>query len=186
MSTIDLKEVFLAFREQCIWTRTCFNMYFELYESEPEVQDLMRNSAPVFFHDLNEILIDYCLIQISKHLDPKQTCGKTNLTIDYIDSEVEASRAMTQEIKQLSTALSGYKILIKDARNKILSHTDRDAVLSNQQFAAHTKEDVLGFFENLQQYCDAVGEAVGVGPLDFRATPAPGDVLDLLQCLKRA
>ena len=185
MNTIDLKEVFLAFREQCIWTRTCFNTYSALYESDPVTLDLLKSKAHVFFHDLNSILIEYCLIQISKHLDPKQTGKRANLTIEYLDSELEKAQLMSPDIKRLSADLLNYRVLIKAARDRILSHTDRDAVLFNLRFAAHTKEDVLGFFENLQQYCDVVGVAVGIGPLDFRATAAPGDVMDLLQCLNR-
>ena len=41
------------------------------------------------------------------------------------------------------------------------------------------------FFENLQSYFDVAGVAVGVGPLDFRSSPGPGDVLDLIHTLKR-
>lgn len=41
------------------------------------------------------------------------------------------------------------------------------------------------FFENLQRYFDVAGNAVGVGPLDFRCSPGPGDVLDLIRTLKR-
>jgi hypothetical protein len=186
MTSIDLKSEFLAFREQCIWTRSCFNLYSDLYESGPETLDLLNRTAPIFFQDINWILIDYCLIQIGKHLDPKQTMGRTNLTIEYLDSELVKAQLMNPDIRNLSGDLTNYRALIKDARNRILSHTDRDAVLSNHRFGAHTKEQVLDFFENLQQYCDAVGNAVGVGPLDFRATPAPGDAQNLLQCLGRA
>lgn len=186
MNSLDLKEVFEKFREQCIWTRTCLNTYWALFESGPEPYQLMERNAPTFFRELKLILIEYLLLQVSKHLDPKQSNGRTNLTVAYLDSELGRAKRMTPEIERLSHELAQYRPLIKDARNRLLSHTDRDTVLSNHRFPAHTEEEVTKFFENLQQYCDAVGEAVGSGPLDFRATPATGDVHDLLQCLRRA
>ena len=51
---------------------------------------------------------------------------------------------------------------------------------------AHGEEVIVEFFENLQAYFDAVGDAVGVGPLDFRNAPGPGDVIDLVRTLERA
>ena len=49
----------------------------------------------------------------------------------------------------------------------------------------HTKEEAEAFFENLQNYNDAVGLSVGVGPLDFRTMAGEGDVLDLIRVLER-
>jgi hypothetical protein len=186
MESVDIKTEFNAFREQCIWTRICFNIYSKLYESGPETLKLLEKKASTFFHDLNIILIEYCLIQVSKHLDPKETRGRSNLTIDYINSKLNKYNLMTQEIQNLSNLLTNYRSLIKDARNRILSHTDRDTVLLNIAIGAHDATEVSAFFENLQQYCDAVGNAVGIGPLDFRTIPASGDVIDLLMRLKRA
>ena len=48
----------------------------------------------------------------------------------------------------------------------------------------HAKEEVTEFFSCLQGYVDAVGNTIGVGPLDFRATPGSGDVLDLIKVLR--
>jgi hypothetical protein len=186
MATQELKDAFLAFRQQCIWTRICYNIYANLYEAGPETLDLLKRKAVAFFSDLNIILIEYCWIQISKHLDPKKTMGKENLTVKFIDSELSKQNLLTPEIEHLSSQLNSYCPLIKDARNKILSHSDLETALQNKILGAHTEKEVAMFFENLQQYCDAVGNAVGEGPLDFRSTPASGDVLDLLKRLKRA
>ena len=185
MATQELKTAFLAFREQCIWTRICYNIYSGLYESGQETLNLLHRSACAFFIDLNIILIEYCLIQISKHLDPIETCGRPNLTIFLIDSMLIEQNLMTNNIQSLSAKLSNFRNFIKEARNRILSHSDLDTVLQNKPLGSHSESDVTMFFENLQQYCDEVGNAVGEGPSDFRSIPASGDVLDLLKRLKQ-
>ncbi len=41
------------------------------------------------------------------------------------------------------------------------------------------------FFENLQNYFDVVGNAIGVGPLDFSNSSCRGDVHDLIKVLRK-
>ncbi len=91
---------------------------------------------------------------------------------------------MTQEIAEFSSGLSRYRDLVKDSRNKLISHLDKETVLSGLTIGEHSEEEVTNFFECLQGYVDAVGNAVGVGPLDFRSSARPGDALDLIKALK--
>ena len=41
-----LRQSFLAFREQCIWLRTCYDIYEHLYESGGDTERLMSATAP--------------------------------------------------------------------------------------------------------------------------------------------
>jgi hypothetical protein len=86
---------------------------------------------------------------------------------------------------RFSQGLAHYRNLIKDSRNKLLSHLDKESVLMGQPIGEHAKDEVTAFFQSLYGYVDAVGNAVGIGPLDFRTTVGPGDVLDLVKVLKR-
>ncbi len=45
----------------------------------------------------------------------------------------------------------------------------------------HSKSEALAFIEQLHAHVDAVGHAVGEGPLDFSVTSAPSDAADLLR-----
>ena len=58
MSNDELKTAFLAFREQCIWLRCCYNTYSTLYESGVETRKLLSSTANIFFGDLNKILVE--------------------------------------------------------------------------------------------------------------------------------
>ena len=164
--------------------RCCYNTYVALYESGDCVHGVLQASAANFFHDLNPILIEYVLLQICKITDPAETGGHKNLTFEGVNAVLEENGLMTQEIANFSSGLSRYRDLVKDSRNKLISHLDRDAVLNGLAIGEHSEEEVANFFECLQGYVDAVGIAVDVGPLDFRSTSGPGDALDLIKMLK--
>ncbi len=184
MSTTDLKNTFLAFRDQCIWLRTCFNTFTALYESGDATDQVLTRTAPLFFHDLNLILVDYCLLQICKLTDPPRSVGRDNLTVKHINELLKAQNKLTPAISAASDGLAQYRNLINDSRNRLISHADKRAVLTGLPIGAHSKDEVDAFFANLYKYIDAVGEAAGVGPLDFRTTAGTGDVIDLLRQLR--
>jgi AbiU2 len=179
MSSQNMNREFLTFRDQCVWLQTA------LYESGADMQGLLTRSASRFFHDLNTILIEYVLLQISKITDPPESQGRENLTISNINRHLQAAGLLTQEITDASTAIMRYRDLIKESRNRVISHQDEETILINLPVGAHSESDVANFFKNLYAYVDAVGNAVGVGPLDFKTTAGSGDVLDLLRLLRR-
>jgi hypothetical protein len=160
-------------------------MYKRLYESGKDAQRLMSATAPLFFHDLNHILVEYCLLQISRLTDRPRSMGRDNLTVAYLNRLLTAEGKLTARIRETSKQLSRYREVIGDARNRIISHADRQTIVDDEALGAHTPEDITGFFASLYAYVDEVGNAVGVGPLDFRCTSGPGDVLDLLRYLSR-
>lgn len=186
MNTPQLRETFLVFREQCIWLQTCFDMYAVLYESDEDTTRVMLATAPLFFHDLNSILIEYCRLQVCRLTDPKRSRNRDNLTVEHINELLEAENKLTPEILVIAEALAGYRSLVQDSRNWIISHADKHTLLTGLSIGEHSQEDVSAFFENLYRYVDVVGDAVGVGPLDFRSTSGAGDALDLLRYLKAA
>lgn len=90
------------------------------------------------------------------------------------------------EIETLDARLTAYGELLKPARNKIIAHSDLEVHVDDIALGAHGEEVMLEFLENVQEYFDAAGNAVGVARLDFRHAPAPGDVIDLVRKLERA
>ena len=177
----DLHESFIPFRDQCIWIHDCIYTFNALSEADAGI----LATAPRFFSDLNSILIEYILLQICKITDPPETCGHANLTINHLNAELLKADLMTAEIEEFSNGLMRYRKLITDARNKVISHLDRDTLLAGLILGAHAEEEEQAFLGNLHGYTDAVGIAVGVGPLDYRGG-GPGDVWDLIEALRRA
>lgn len=184
MNTEELQRSFRAFREQCIWIRCCYNTYAALYESGSEVRDVLSTVANIFFSDLNRILIEYCWLQMCKITDSSTSSGRENLTVEHINSLLRSSSLMTDEISQHSDGLRQYRNLIEKGRHRLLAHLDKESVMNGLPIGEHDQKDIAAFFENLQGYVDAVGIAVGVGPLDFQVTAGSGDVIDLISALR--
>jgi hypothetical protein len=184
MTNPPISDTFLAFRDQCIWLQTCFNTYAALFEAGDETEGLMRRVAPQFFTELNEVLIEYCLLQVCRLTDPVGNLGHANLTVKYINSLLEEADLMTTAISDASFGIARYRDLINDSRNKVISHADLATITAGTPIGEHAAADVRAFLDHLYTYVDEVGNAVGVGPLDFRATSGPGDVLDLLRFMR--
>ena len=160
-------------------------MYYALYESSDRTKKILTDSASEFFRELNIILTEYFLLQVCKITDPDETAGHKNLTVEGLNLELCERDLMTQEISDYSAGLLRYRGLVQGARNKLISHLDRETVLNDRSIGGHTEEELNGFLSNLEGYCYAVGDVVGVEPLDFKTTAGPGDALDLIKALKR-
>ena len=117
-SITRIDDAFLAFRDQCIWLQTCFNTYRALFEGGKETEDLMAKVAPRFFMDLNEILIEHCLLQVCRLTDPAKTFGRENLTAKNIDSLLDDAGLKTPRISAASDGIAHYRSLIKDSRKQ--------------------------------------------------------------------
>jgi hypothetical protein len=185
-----LRQAFVAFREQSIWLRTCFNTFDALFQQEHQPKDLLQRTAPLFFNELNHVLLEYCRLQACKLTDPADTWSTEaqarveSLTIHNLNRDLEREKLKNQAIDDASAALMRYRKLVKPSRHKAIAHLDKAATLANQPIGAHAEQDVVDFLASLQTYNDEVGDVVGEGPLDFRGTSGQGDVLTLLQFLR--
>jgi len=184
LNSNNLEETFLSFREQCIWLQTCFNTFMSLYESGERVQHLMEVTAPHFFRDLNIILIEYGYLQVCRLSDPASSFGRDNLTVEHINLLLKSESKLTSEILKASEGIVKYRTFIKASRNRFISHADKRSILAGQPIGEHPREEIDKFFKSLYCYVDEVGNAIGVGPLDFRCTSGPGDVYDLIRYLE--
>lgn len=176
--------VFLAFREECIWLRNCYNTYCHLFEGSEESSNALRKAAAQFFTDLNRILIEYIVLQVCKITDPAESFGHPNLTVAQLDARLQQTGLMTSQILRHSQGIVSYRAIVNDMRNKLVSHLDLATVLGGKTLGAHAAGRVHEFFEDIQQYCDEVGRATGIGPLDFRTQAGAGDVVDLIMRLR--
>ena len=187
MITSKLLADFDIFRRHCINIRRDYNTYTQLYNEEN--RELLVKVAATFFNDIAEILHRDWKLQVCKIMDPASTKRRNsvleNITIKLIDQQLEACGVSNKEIRELSLQLLEYGEKIKPARDKRITHFDREHQINCLTLGETTEEELLNFLRNIQQYCDEVGNSIGVGPLDFSGSGCKGDVLDLLKNLRR-
>ena len=171
-------------RDQAIRLRQTFNTFDYLFDSDPETERILKESACLFFDDLYTMMREYVVLLVCRLTGPAKSFGKANLSTQRFTELMRKSGCLTPEIERLDTRLTAYGELLKPARNKIIAHSDLEVHVDDITLGAHGEEVMLEFFKNLQAYFDAAGNAVGVGPLEFRHTPGPGDVIALVRKLK--
>ena len=191
----ELRATFLRLREHCIWIQTCFNTFIDLFESGDMRHKLMDRTAPLFFHELNRILYENYILQVCKLSDPPHSMvpvkinGRTerekryNLTVAHVNELLLAEGLLTSAIEAATAGIVQYRSLIEAARNRTIGHADKETAMTYIVLGTHSRPEALAFLEQLHAYVDAVGIAVGEGPLDFSVTSAPGDVADLFKAL---
>ncbi len=189
MTQSELENAFTMLREQAIILRQTFDTFNFLFSSGPEADSILTKSAAWFFHDLNRMMVEYLILLICRLTDPPETAGKTNLTIPWMTKAICEDHCLGQDIKleiqRLEKCILDYRTLLKPARNKIVSHIDRETYVFQRVIGGHSEKEMRNFFDNLSKYFEEAGNAIGIGPLDFTNSACQGDVHDLLKVLRR-
>lgn len=194
MTLEELHNDFKTLRDQAINLRQTFDTFNFLFAADPEIDDILKSSAVLFFYDLNQIMVEYLILLIGRITDRREMHDRVNLTIPYMthlifqDNELDLNiQAETRlKIEELDGQIREYRGLLNTVRNRIVAHIDREAYVFQQTLGGHTKEQMDQFFDNIQEYFDEVGNAIGVGPLDFRHVAGDGDVQSLIRVLRNS
>ncbi len=186
MTNDALRDEFFKLRDQAIWLRQTINTFNDLFASGPETERILKDSAVVFFDDLYMMMHEYTILLICRLTGPAESFPNANLSTQRFTELMRDSDRLTPDIERLNTSLREHGESLKPARDKIIAHSDLEVHINSTALGAQSEEALTQFLEDLQAYFDAVGNAVGVGPSDFRHTPAPGDVIDLVRKLERA
>lgn len=190
MTAPPLRELFVQFRIECEWIRSCYNTYQALWERGSKPIELMRASAQGFFGDLNRLLIEYLYLRICLITDPptsRPTGGRANLTCQFLNTEFERvkGKPLPVVIKQSTDAMLRLRDFLLPARNRLLAHLDVEDIFLQQDLGAHPQQEAAEFFEAMQVYCDEFAHEVGEDPLDFRTEGVgEGDVIDLMRIVR--
>ncbi len=166
MSSID-KNTVKTFCEHCDWAHQCWLFRKHLYDENPE-QALLRNPYHAYFFDrLEKILQEYWLHEVAKLLDPARQRGFDNLSVDFIFRSGVWKSGVKKKLTELKDKLEAFGVLIKPARNKLLSHKDKDIVLSGVALGAFDEGKDVEFFDALKEYVNEVHLAVVGSPYSF-------------------
>ena len=186
MTLDDVQNEFEKLRDEAIWLCQIVDTFNQLFDSGLDMQELLRKSASLFFGDLNRLMHEYVILLICRLTGPARTAGKDNLTTQRITMLLRQENSLTAEIDELDATLRDYGEILKPARDKIVAHIDLQVYTELTALGGHEKQVMMEFLDNVQRYFDAVGNLIGVGPLDFRHTPGKGDAIDLFRLLSKA
>lgn len=173
-----------------MWIMRAYRTFKYLWDQDERVDHVMRSTAPAFFADLNRILLEYiyqriCLITDSSRATVRKV-DRENLSCLLLNDELTRLLLLSPDMETHTAAMLAYRKFLKPARDRAISHLDMEFVMGTAALGALDEAEIGKFLNAMQAYCDAVGEAVGEGPLDFFCTAQAGDVVDLIQCLEQS
>ena len=126
--------------------------HYQIFFEESELRrTMLHRIAPTFFGDLNHILIEQLVLQVCKLTDPQATGGRKNLTIDYLvdNADFTTAPADHDKAKALRDRIVQFRATIAPARNKLISHLDRDSVMAGVPLGGAGDAQWLQFWEDL-------------------------------------
>lgn len=151
----DPKAVLEEFCVICERVWMDHDLYCSLRERNERDLSLFDAVAPLFFRDVNDILIAHLFVQFAKVTDPPGKAPKANLTSNYILEELPWPNDIAKTLSEINDRLMAFRECIEPARNKRLAHVDLDAQMTKlanlggfQAGADHQ------FLNDLQEFID--------------------------------
>lgn len=148
-----------AFANLCVFVRAIYMHYKTIFENEFESSrsniEIMKEYTPLLYGDLNRIFIEYILLQVCKLTDPATDHrGIQNLTISFLVKGTDFSNSPETKIKleNLSNKLKAFRDKHISVRNKLISHYDRDTILTCSKLGGADPELWNDFWLNLQEF----------------------------------
>lgn len=186
----ELGEIFAALWQDVAITNVYWAEYVELYGTKPTRIKLMNNAASFFFHMLQEELWLMNLLHLSRLTDPAVSPGKpvkTNLSIRALVNPI-TDALFKVSVARLCTEAEKATEFARDARNRIIAHTDLKLALNHPTdplkdgSRAQVKEALVKIAETL----NAVAKHYGLATTRFDMTPRAHGASDLVLLLDEA
>jgi AbiU2 len=153
--TVTTDDVSIFFH-YCVYVRSVYMHGRTLFETADQAdKDRLTNAAPVFFGDLNKILVEYVILQICKITDPaKDVRGSYNHTIEFFltESDFATEPAKAQRLAQLHKSMQTIRSKVKPARDKLISHLDRDVLRAGTVLGVAPEHEWERFWRDLDEF----------------------------------
>ena len=100
------QDEFIKLRDQAIWLRQTINTFNYLFDSDPETERILRESAGLFFTDLNTMMREYAVLLVCRLTGPPESFGKGNLSTQRF-TKLMRDRVASHPKLNVSTRHSG-------------------------------------------------------------------------------
>ncbi len=186
---VTVSKMVATFCHYVVWLRSVFNIYKELYEND-EAKQVMDKTAQSFFADLNMIFNNYLLLEFAKITDPatSRVNGENieNFTVNNLITRVDWPENIVSTLELLRKEVETFRGYIKDARNKLLAHYDKETFLNGKALGDFPFGAEERFLSVLEEICNITHKACFNSIFGSISVSMRGDVEDLKKALKKA
>ena len=86
----EIAQVYDELRSEVTWLHGRWICYRQLYAVSPKRIELLNESAGMFFYIVQDVLFDEIQVALSKLTDPAKTGKHENLSLEQLQSRLEA------------------------------------------------------------------------------------------------
>ena len=178
------------FANYCVFMRSIYLHTRELFEtSSAGDKALMDATAGTFFGDLNRVLNEYAILQVCKITDPARDIrNNDNHTIAFLLKHYgplfSSDPPMSRRLEDLHDSMRAFGEKLRPARNKLISHLDRDAILVGHPLGAATDQEWGQFWLDLQDFICIVHRKVVGSSFYLNGEAGRSDAGGLLKALR--
>jgi len=141
-----------------------------------------------FFHHIQFILLDDIELIISKILDPAETKGNKNLSLEQLIIQFnDFGEDITDELTFRLSKIREKAKDIRERRNKRLSHYDLNASVSRNKdlFTKASRKVIKEILKDVSEYLNIIDYRIYNTTTIYDFSSAPGDAESLINCLKK-
>lgn len=176
----------LAFIQQCEWLYILHSHYRELYGAGQLRLNLLEYSAHSFFVDIQRVLHAQIVQQVCCLTDRPEMGlkGKNkNLTVEFILKNIELPEDQCKALQMSAKQLKKFRKQVLPARNKMISHFDRDTAITDISLGTFKRGQLEEFETNLQKFVNIIhGYYIGgIYSIDFNSQTD-----ELIEALKKS
>jgi hypothetical protein len=153
-AAMNSKEIVQRFVTECERVKMAHDLFSALFDPcDDRKRDLFQSVAPKTFGHLNEILIDYMLLQFAKLTDLANTMGHDNLTSSFIVEKLPWPLEVKERLSAINARLMNFRGHVKEYRTKRGAHLDLEAHKSNARaLGAFPQGADDNFLRDLQEF----------------------------------
>ncbi len=183
-------ELFYELLTNVAYLHLSWQNYKSLFGTSPELIDLLNWAASSFFGLLDRIMRHDVILAISRLMDPKESCGKKNVSLDCLIDKLQLSIDTTlfnkwqSELEELKDC---YKPLRK-VRHRLLAHEDLATTLQYHRnpLPGISRTYIENILEKIQKLLGDIEEHFCKSRTTYQYIPSIGDGEDLIFTLESA
>src|SRR6266853_6052206 len=135
-----------------------WGIFCRLFASGENIVELLNRSAAGFFGTFEDLLADDILLSISRLVDPKQTFGKDNLTLELLVHSIDSTKytQLKLDIEGRFSKARDKCAFTKDQRNKRIVHPDLSTKLQVDMLPSPTMTNIEEALESIRRVMNVV------------------------------
>jgi len=178
------------FCEICNWTYEVWVTHRTI-EDYPQLDEVKAGPCGDTLSRFYSMSTEYTFLQIAKLHDPAKQGNCVNLTLDYMIRFGGWQSEVKQKLESLLDKMNKFVRYEKPdniiaARNKLISHNDRDTILRNETMGSFEPGQDKIYFKQLQQFVKIVHENTIGGPFLYFDDSAANDADIFLERIPRS